>query len=93
VRLDLRGDPRVRWAVQAVPALSADADGETLSPGGLVRFGALAERTLILTAIPAQPGKGVYDPEEHLEGRMRYELRLSLEAAPTTGGLVGHLDE
>jgi len=41
-----------RFALQLVPGLTPQSDGELLGPDGWVEFGSLAERTLILTALP-----------------------------------------
>lgn len=53
----------LRWVVQAVPGLTPNSDGELLTPvnGTLsLNFGSLPERTLIVTALPAD---GVLDPD------------------------------
>ena len=55
--------PGVKWVIQAVPGLTPDSDGDVLelhNGQGVVNFGNLPERTLILTALPAN---GVLDPD------------------------------
>lgn len=55
--------PGVKWVIQAVPGLTPDSDGDTIelrNGQGVINFGNLPERTLILTALPAN---GILDPD------------------------------
>jgi hypothetical protein len=60
-KLQIKLQAEGRFALQLVPGLSPNSDGEMLGPSGLVEFGNLPERTLILTALP--PADRPVDPD------------------------------
>jgi hypothetical protein len=77
--VDVGGEPRVRWSVQAVPGLEPGTDGEVLdlSAGpATLRFGTMASRTLVVLALPAGPD----DPDERTTDR--FPIRLTLGTVP-----------
>jgi hypothetical protein len=76
VTLQAQLKPGVRFVVQAVPGLTADADGETLdlsSGPKQLRLTANQSRTLIVTAVPTGP----YDPDLRTEDRHPFSIILS----------------
>jgi hypothetical protein len=77
--VDVGGEPRVRWSVQAVPGLEPGTDGEVLdlSAGpATLRFGTMTSRTLVVLALPADPD----DPDDRTTER--FPIRLTLGALP-----------
>ncbi|MBI5486364.1 MAG: hypothetical protein HY905_03440 [Deltaproteobacteria bacterium] len=76
IAIDLKGDPRVHWSVQAVPGLTPDSDGDILdlsSGPATLRFGSLASRTLVILALPSGPD----DPDDRSPERFPFTLTLS----------------
>ncbi|PKL75192.1 MAG: hypothetical protein CVV27_16630 [Candidatus Melainabacteria bacterium HGW-Melainabacteria-1] len=74
VQLDFSGAAGIRWVVQAVPGIAPGTNGEliALSGGkGEMQFGALAERTLVITALPAD---GVLDPDRPATAPLSFRL-------------------
>jgi hypothetical protein len=69
------GDPAVGWSVQAVPGVEPGTDGEVLdvaSGPATLRFGDLAERTLVILALPLGPD----DPDDRTDDRFGYVITL-----------------
>lgn len=70
------GDPAVAWSVQAVPGLAPLSDGDlldTTAGPATLDFGDLAERTLVILALPL----GADDPDDRTADRFGYTLTLA----------------
>jgi hypothetical protein len=74
--LGFDGDPEASWSVQAVPGIDG-SDGEVLDledGEAVLRFGELAERTLVILALP--PDAESADPDARTTDRYEYTLVL-----------------
>lgn len=75
LNLQVQGTPGSRWAIQVVPGIRPGSDGDVVGPSGLVEFGSLAQRTLIVTALP--PVGSSYDPDTRTDQLQPFELKVS----------------
>ena len=64
VNVQITGDDRIRYVVHAVPGIRPGSDGDVVTPNQPLEFGALEQRTIVITALPRTP-------DDHELGRLR----------------------
>ncbi len=71
INIRFTGDNRVRWVIQAMPALTPNSDGEFIEAQGVVSFGNLKKRVLAVTPCPLDNS---YDPDTRTDKRYSFSL-------------------